>query len=376
MPPAMVDFPVPGRPPTSTSRTAPARRWRAASAVYRRGVRRGGDRPAPARRQVDLGAYERAVCDVVVLQRWHPGVPVNSTYQSRKSRPAARRRAAPGPWQGTRHRRVRRRTADDRRTPGSRAPVVRPAARRRHRRASRHGRLGPDRRRRGPRTVPRGQPDSGGRAAPPLRSPPGRGPTPGPDGSARSWLASGLAPRPGCPRPPWWCRAGRWRGRRQVAGPAPRSGSRTSAPDRTRVDRRAAVGIRRMTTRWSQTAPSGPTTSAMPRYTSGASRRFSWTSRWHASRRARIERKSRKPRSTGFFTLNARSPRKNTTAQWVSATAAGSGRATAAPLRSDLLSIHWSSDTAPIRLSIGSKVPVTAVFVPGCDPLPAATVGS
>ncbi len=37
---------------------------------------------------------------------------------------------------------------------------------------------------------------------------------------------------------------------------------------------------------------------------------------------------------------------------------------------------HPPVQHTPIGLSIGSKVPVTAAFVPGCKPLPAATVGS
>ena len=44
--------------------------------------------------------------------------------------------------------------------------------------------------------------------------------------------------------------------------------------------------------------------------------------RWHAASRAPGVLKSRNPRSTGFFSMYARLPVKNTTAEWVSQTAA------------------------------------------------------
>ncbi len=54
----------------------------------------------------------------------------------------------------------------------------------------------------------------------------------------------------------------------------------------------------------------------------GANRRLSSASHWHATARASGVLKSRKPRLTGFFSLYARSPAKNTTAECVSDTAA------------------------------------------------------
>ncbi len=60
----------------------------------------------------------------------------------------------------------------------------------------------------------------------------------------------------------------------------------TSPPASTMVASRRSSGIRRMTTTCSEGVPSGPSTSATPRYTSGARRRFSATSRSHCSRRS------------------------------------------------------------------------------------------
>src|SRR6266511_3597297 len=97
-----------------------------------------------------------------------------------------------------------------------------------------------------------------------------------------------------------------------------RTWSATGTPARTNVDSRRAAGIRRMTTRCSHSAPSGPPTSATPRYTSGAIRRLSSTSRWHTACRFCRVLKSRKPRFTGFLSLYARSPTRNTTAACVS----------------------------------------------------------
>ena len=51
---------------------------------------------------------------------------------------------------------------------------------------------------------------------------------------------------------------------------------------------------------------------------SGAKRRLSSVSRWHAAARASGVVKSRKPKLTGFFSLQARSPAKNTVAECVS----------------------------------------------------------
>ena len=99
-----------------------------------------------------------------------------------------------------------------------------------------------------------------------------------------------------------------------------RSGRDTGTCERTIADSRRATGMRCISTRWSQTRPSGPRISATPRYTSGANLRLSSTSRAHAAARASAVLKSRKPRLTGFLSLQARSPARNTTAAWVSAT--------------------------------------------------------
>jgi len=66
---------------------------------------------------------------------------------------------------------------------------------------------------------------------------------------------------------------------------------------------RRLAGIRRMTTRWSQTWPAGSRSSATPRYTSGANRRLSSVSRWQTAALACAVLKSRNPVRTGFFSL-------------------------------------------------------------------------
>ena len=77
---------------------------------------------------------------------------------------------------------------------------------------------------------------------------------------------------------------------------------------------------------WSSGTPCSER-SATPRYTSGANRSLSATSRSQSFRRASLWRKSTKPNCTGLRSLNARSPTKNRVETWVSTTRAGVGTA-------------------------------------------------
>ncbi len=92
----------------------------------------------------------------------------------------------------------------------------------------------------------------------------------------------------------------------------------------TIVASRRSAGSRRITTRCSMVTPVSSTTSCTPRYTSGASRRLSCTSRWQSARRSSRVEKSRNGVVTGLCTLYTRSPMKNSTEIWVSTTAARS----------------------------------------------------
>ena len=85
-----------------------------------------------------------------------------------------------------------------------------------------------------------------------------------------------------------------------------------------------SAGSRRITTMWSTGAPASSTMSWTPRYTSGANRRFSCTSRRQSARRSSRVEKSRNGVVTGLRTLYTRSPMKNSTEMWVSTTAARS----------------------------------------------------
>ena len=276
-----VVLPVAGGPPIRTSRTrararcaaASARRPRAAAPRRRHRPGRAGTRSSHA---------QRAVRDVEVGERGRPRRRRCGAVRVEQARGEIRgARAARDPSRGTRRRRARRRSGARRRTRGSRGTAGRRRGRRRRRRGGRRGRRGCGRRRSGGRRAARARRDT-------LRaSVATRVEHVGVEHGAgeRSHLVEVARPTDRAQRRRRAGAVDLGSGRRVAVEPRRASAAMrsthaaASAPGRGQrpraAARRACAASRRRCRRRARASSSGTT----PRYTSGANRRFSATSR-------------------------------------------------------------------------------------------------
>ena len=237
-------------------------------------------------------------------QRRRPDVARGARRRRRGSGGRGRRgRAARGPWRGRRRRPARRRGAARRRTRCSRGPAARRPGRRCRRPGGRRARPRPGRPPPGVRTAAPGRRGSGR---------PGRAPV-------RRWRRRRSGRTGRSARRCWPPTAGR-----VAATPAASSASSLRAAGmeggkqvgevpqvvldrRTEPHERREPALVRQSPHHDQVvaelARPAPVTSATPRYTSGARRRLSSTSRWQTASRASRERKSRKPEVDGLLQL-------------------------------------------------------------------------